>query len=131
MKIKILGGLIIAAMAFVATFNLSVAFDTGTGYNLQLENIQASAWNELPPPGGDSENATLVTKTCANGNTGEVCEFEVDSNCENLEMSCSEDSGTGNVDKDNCMQFGHIYYSTGCYERCSRPGCSFAKWVCD
>ncbi len=93
MKKKIIGGGIIAAIAIVMTFNLSIVFgsDASPGFNLQ--DVEARAQFEW---GDDDIGMELTTRYCSNySDTYETCETSFDSGeCNyNDETQCPNDGG--------------------------------------
>lgn len=128
-KIKIAGIVFcLLTMTFVAVINLSLLFDSDNAYELSFKDIEASAFDELPPyvdPGFElratlcDDNETYIDKCVFTGNPDIGCRMYSDVKCPELTR---------------CQLFGHVMTSeTPCFSFCSRPGCDYSepKVPCD
>ncbi len=118
MKKKIIGGGIIAAIAMVITFNLSIVFSTDAGQRLNLENVVAKADWEMHIDQGE-----LRTEYCDDGSYFDYCE---ETSRENYCYVASDKS----CPKQSLYDIqGHNKYVTFCFVYCTR--CSYVERLCD
>ena len=135
MKTKLLISSLIATIAIVVAFNISVALDSSQNFDLKLADVEARAWSEV-----DYGGEEMRTDVCANDEQRKYCEWSYDlsGSCDIAsEQDCNDGGETpppgktngGSTNNQACVAYGHTTFTSNCYTYCLR--CDLAIWRCD